>query len=670
MPVRAVGGGGAGGEQVDYRPLPLPGGRMALPRAHLSRAARVVSLRANWMKITNDPLILDILRQGLSWKLTAPLIPMRSAAAKRWDMALRLPATFRPHLIKELQTLLSEDIIAISSKSGIFNVFFPVAQVKAGKMKLRWCISPRFLNQRILVPTFRMESIAELRSMILPGDYAVSVDLSKAFYHVGLSQLLRRCLKFRAFGMTFEFKAMPFGPAFAPYVFTRLMKPVIRHLRTQGVRISIYADDILILNQDPETLSLHLAKTLDLLNDLGIEVNSEKSHLIPSQKLEHLGVLFRFDQHRFYSPNSKLRAISKEARRLLAETPTFRKIASILGKMSSCVPSTPPLRMRKQNLQVLLNECDNRWDHPCPLSPQATKDLLFLSTHKNLYRMNGAPIASPTTWDFVLTTDASPSGWGASLQLPNGNLLTTKGHWSQQESSMSSNAKELKALVLAFFAWKQYFRRKVSILFRTDNTTALSYLKKMGGPLEHLREILLPLSRCIIRRRLICSYTHIPGHLNRLADRLSRARLDHHNWTLDPDLFSTLETMFGHHTIDLFASRLNTKIPRFASRLPDPLSLACDAMSLHLSYENCYAAPPFPLIPNLLRKLAAEKARATLILPHWPTSTWWPMLLQLQCQMIPLEQLHPTPVNWMDYPNPTPLVLARIEPTSQNGMPY
>ena len=44
---------------------------------------------------------------------------------------------------------------------------------------------------------------------------------------------------------------------------------------------------------------------------------------------------------------------------------------------------------------------------------------------------------------------------------------------------------------------------------------------------------------------------------------------------------------------------------------------------------NCYAFPPFSLLPRVLAKIRHDKAVVLLIAPVWPTQSWYPLLLQL-----------------------------------------
>jgi hypothetical protein len=50
---------------------------------------------------------------------------------------------------------------------------------------------------------------------------------------------------------------------------------------------------------------------------------------------------------------------------------------------------------------------------------------------------------------------------------------------------------------------------------------------------------------------------HLPGHMNKTADKLSRKLSDDMEWSLDFNCFRTIEHQFGKFDIDLFASSKN-----------------------------------------------------------------------------------------------------------------
>ena len=73
-----------------------------------------------------------------------------------------------------------------------------------------------------------------------------------------------------------------------------------------------------------------------------------------------------------------------------------------------------------------------------------------------------------------------------------------------------------------------------------------------------------------IEREIWLSSCHIPGSMNMEADSESRVFSTSTEWSLHPEVFDHINEMWGPFEIDLFASRLNFKIPTYVSWKPDP----------------------------------------------------------------------------------------------------
>ena len=82
-------------------------------------------------------------------------------------------------------------------------------------------------------------------------------------------------------------------------------------------------------------------------------------------------------------------------------------------------------------------------------------------------------------------------------------------------------------------------------------------------------------------------------------------------------------------SIDLFASRLNFKVKRFYSHVPDPQSAGTDAFSLQWP-SAVYAFPPVDLIHKFLATFSQlDLHEGLLICPFWPSQPYFPSLLHL-----------------------------------------
>jgi hypothetical protein len=79
-------------------------------------------------------------------------------------------------------------------------------------------------------------------------------------------------------------------------------------------------------------------------------------------------------------------------------------------------------------------------------------------------------------------------------------------------------------------------------------------------------------------------------------------------WTLHPEIFRQLESLWGIPQIDLFATRFNTQLQTFISPYPDDRAAGEDALSLDWNQMCAYAYPPTALIPKILQKISESSA--------------------------------------------------------------
>ena len=174
----------------------------------------------------------------------------------------------------------------------------------------------------------------------------------------------------------------------------------------------------------------------------------------------------------------------------------------------------------------------------------------------------------------TLYTDASNLGWGAYLE---GSWAL--GLWSPLQQKEHINLLEMKAVHLALCHFRATLHLK-SLVLATDNTTVVAYLKKQRGThcfilYSLCREILLLCSELQIQLVVM----HIPGHLNVLADTLSRSLAPvTTEWELLQVISNVISLLWGRSHLDLFATSLNRKLDTFVSPVPDPLAYVTEAL--------------------------------------------------------------------------------------------
>ena len=83
---------------------------------------------------------------------------------------------------------------------------------------------------------------------------------------------------------------LPFGLSSACYTFTKLLRPLIRYWRAQGLRAVLYLDDGIVAAKGEEAARIASNQVRQDLALAGLIVNECKSQWEPVQRLIWLGL--------------------------------------------------------------------------------------------------------------------------------------------------------------------------------------------------------------------------------------------------------------------------------------------------------------------------------------------------------------------------------------------
>ena len=119
--------------------------------------------------------------------------------------------------------------------------------------------------------------------------------------------------------------------------------------------------------------------------------------------------------------------------------------------------------------------------------------------------------------DLHFWSDASDVGWGAHLD-----RQITSGLWDAQQAVLSINARELLDVRLGLYQSRSSLQGRTVAVF-CDNTTAVAYLRKVGGTRSPLLHTLAPeILRWTESLSIRLAPQFLPGSNSVLADALSR----------------------------------------------------------------------------------------------------------------------------------------------------
>lgn len=389
----------------------------------------------------------------------------------------------------------------------------------------------------------------------------------------------------------------------------------------------VYLDDFLLTAPSYESCLQNTAATIILLASLGFLINKDKSNLTPSRRCRYLGFILDTEHFSVSIPTDKrLRLLEMTLSILAKGSSKIRSFASYIGSLISVCPAVQygilhTKIMERVKFQALL-DANGNFEARMALPSSIREDLLwwknvFLDTsQKNTIRSG--------QFALEIFTDASLSGWGAVCR-----EARTHGFWSAEDKQNHINYLELLAVFHALRCFATH-QSDCDILLRVDNSTALSYVNRMGSiRFPHLSRLAREIWKWCAERNLFIYASYIPSAQNIEADAESRVISNETEWTLDEAYFNRITSLFGSFDIDLFASSINAKCPRFVSWLPDPLAFAIDAFSLDWSEFFFYAFPPFILILKVIRKIISDKAEGVVVVPWWPAQPWFPLFNHL-----------------------------------------
>ena len=581
------------------------------------KAGNITNYLDNWHKITDDPVILSIVREGL--KVDFETQPDFHASKQS-----KLSHEDSQAINKEVSKLLKKGVIS-KCQAEVNDFISPIFTREKRDGTLRMILNLKRLNCHVTYNHFKMESLENVLSIIRPDVWMASVDLKDAFYSIPLHSEHHKYFKFIWDKQLYQYVAMPNGYSEAMRVFTKILKPPFSHLRAQGFLSVVFVDDTYLQGDTYAQCLSNVQTTIDTLQNLGFTIHAEKSILEPKQEIEFLGFVINSNNMCVSLSERKTNGLIHKINNFKSlEIQTIRQLASVIGSLLSTFPAVPngPLHYRNLERFKIQQLKANKGNfeakiHSMPI--ECDQELAWwVANIKSSFRKIEIPDI-----DHTIFTDASNLGWGA-----DDGTCPIGGRWAKSEIQQI-NFLELKAIKLALETYcKSTIYNHIRIM--SDNSTAIAYINSKGGtkspPLDALAADIWEFCN---EKGIHISAAHIPGAKNTTADHMSRTFSDQTEWMLHPNILNILVKELGFKPeVDLFASRLNKQLSKYVSWIPDPGCIAVDAFSLSWADIKFYAFPPFSLVGKSIAKIIKENAMGIMIIPLWPSQFWYPMMLK------------------------------------------
>lgn len=578
-----------------------------------------------WVFLAASSFILNVIKFGYRlpfWDVPPAYYSKNNASAlKNID--------FVENSITEL--LESERIKQLSYKPHVVN---PLSVSVQPNGKKRLILDLRYVNHFIKKLRIKYDDWKIASLMFRKNGYMFSFDLKSGYHHVEIFQPHQTFLgfswDFQGETRFYVFTVLPFGLSVAPYIFTKILRPLVGWWRANGIYIAVFLDDGWSIADDYNSANIIASRVRSDIRLAGFITNSEKSIWEPTQIITWLGLVW----------NSTLGTISITPRRVqgIVDCVAFieaqkctiaaRQLSSFVGKVMSTCPVTGNLpRITTRHCQMTIAIAEH-WDTPMILDEYCKDEIVFWKNNIHLRNFKNCFVFRKP--QKVTFSDASNIACGAVSYINDGEHVCHK-MWTQDERSRSSTWRELSAIEFSLLSCLPILSSS-HIKWYTDNQ-ATAKIVEVGSMKLELHTIALRIFKICYEHSIHLDIEWVPRDRNTRADFISKL-VDFDDWQVTEDVFKDLDSLWGPHTVDCFATYYNRKITRYFSRFWNPETSGIDAFMQSWEVENCWLVPPVYLIPRTLAYIYSQGAKGTLIVPLWKSAVFWPLLTNIYCSFI------------------------------------
>ena len=599
-------------------------------------ANRLQSRISKWRELAS-PYVCNWIEHGIMVEMICPIPPHCVPSKIQPGAELRFAED-------QIKALLQRGVIV----RGRPSVVCPLGVApKKGPKRFRLIHNVRFANEFCVKKHFKYERLTDLQNLLVGGEFMVKFDLEAGYHHIPLHPSQHGLFGFEFQGVRYNWRQLFFGLTSAPYYFTMILRDLAKRWRFDGIMLIHYLDDFLIVAKSKSECRRQMQRVRDDLEALGFVLNLDKSVLEPCQVLDFLGYtvstvgkpLFQVPAERV----AKLMSTLREVRQAGTGWIRVRRVASLAGQLMSMSLALAPARLFTRGLYgvvqpVSRGDQPGGWRAKVRLTVEALSEVAFWLG--GLPSWNGQLMFRDPGGVVVDTTsDASHiHGWGGWIFAPQvethvpreiGTVRTfdAQGRWRELEADEHINLQELRGQLLTLQALRTKIPRGSRVRPRLDNTTAIAYINNSGGRIPLLTAVVKAIWWLALENGWqLEPAVHIPGVRNVHADYLSRvfASCD---WMLHPEVFAALDALWGPHTYDRMATRVNRQngLP-FDSFLFDPEATGTDTFLQLWRGHNNWINGDFHQMSRLIAHMRAQGACATCIAPRW-ARPWWKELV-------------------------------------------
>ncbi len=262
----------------------------------------------------------------------------------------------------------------------------PLSVVVQASGKKRLILDLSTINGFIRQQHFKMEDYRVALPFLNTAEFCFCFDFQSAFHHILMHPDSVRYLgfswEFNGQCEWFYFLVLCFGLCTAPFVFTKMLKPLIGRWRAEGIKLILYLDDGLGLADSYEEAKKHAGRVRQDLKLAGFCINDKKSVWAPTKKLTFLGFEINLGARSLATPEIKRQETLQLAQAVISQRhASARKLAKLAGKiisMHTVLGDIALIGTKRLWKQIDSNLGPSQhWDWSCPLASSVKEEIAF-----------------------------------------------------------------------------------------------------------------------------------------------------------------------------------------------------------------------------------------------------------------------------------------------------
>lgn len=504
------------------------------------------------------------------------------------------------HIMSEHATHVKDGSFAEVEEDEVM-VGNPVQVEINAKGKARMCIDMRFANAFLADYAFTQETLNQHVALIVrPNEEMITTDVAKAYYQVPLHKDSQGYCAWRHDGKWIKPTILVFGLSVAPFIFTKIMRVLLKFHRSLGISGTNCIDDNLWSAPKEEIREVRDIVKI-VFGKVGWRFN-EKCVFEPNTTVLYNGMWVDSKRFEIRATDEKIEAVRKIAWKMWylardGKEVTLNDMQVLTGRLQSLRLAlegvavwTRGIYREVTRIMIATDQRPRKYE-AILLGIDAMTDLNFWA-HR-LGKQNGLPIRDIATEErVVMHTDASDVGYGATAKM-DGETIEVNGELDEALLDKSSTAREIYGVMKAAETLLERLKGK-RVRIYMDSYPAICNFINGGGRIDTLCIMIRQWWLWCKKHRITPLYTWVPRERNTKADDLSKIAA-------------------ASHEIE---AKTETKVRTWLEELGEP------GMTKHEWTRTRVIAPRFDNIAVRLGEMMGARRPACIIVPKYIGAPW------------------------------------------------